>query len=366
MRRGELMGLLDKIKDALFEVEYVEVDEPPKKEKKVQKEKEEKPVAKKIVLPGRREDRVEELEEEELKAQDFEIRPKDETLKVKTREEFKIMNDNDFKMDEDIEIEEPQIIQVLNTDNQVEEEKREETISTPVERQEVSYTPPVETVSTHESKLYGVDNSYHVPVHPYGTYEKKEEKPYFRPSPIISPIYGILDKNYKKEDVREKREVHISSYSRNNVSVDDIRNKAYGSNKNEVESLEEVQDVTKFEVEDEKEDNVLVDLSDRAKPEVKEITMGDAVEYFQDLGLEYNVDYMDVSKEKAAPKKEVVEKKQETKEKEMALTKDLEDTMELGVPEEKPQLIEKKNDHVGDDTNDNLFDLIDSMYQENE
>ena len=87
------MGLFDKIKDALFEVEYVEVDEPPKKEKKTRDEKkEEKPVAKKIVLPGRREDRVEEIEEEELKNQDFEARPKDETLKVKTREEFKIMN----------------------------------------------------------------------------------------------------------------------------------------------------------------------------------------------------------------------------------------------------------------------------------
>ena len=34
------MGVFDKIKNALFEVEYVEVDEPPKKEKKVVKEKE--------------------------------------------------------------------------------------------------------------------------------------------------------------------------------------------------------------------------------------------------------------------------------------------------------------------------------------
>ena len=37
--RGEKMGVFDKIKNALFEVEYVEVDEIPKKEKKV-KEKE--------------------------------------------------------------------------------------------------------------------------------------------------------------------------------------------------------------------------------------------------------------------------------------------------------------------------------------
>ncbi len=350
------MGLFDKIKDALFEVEYVEVDEPPKKEKKTRDEKkEEKPVAKKIVLPGRREDRVEEIEEEELKNQDFEARPKDETLKVKTREEFKIMNDNDFKMDDDIELEEPQIIQVLDP---VKENKEVEKIES-YERVEEVYNKPVQNnMPTHESKLYGVDHSYNVSVQPYGTYEKREEKTYFKPSPIISPIYGILDKNYKKEDVKEKKEVHLSSYSRNNVTVDDIRNKAYGVENTDIESLDEKDESTKFDVEEENE-NVLVDLSDRAKPEVKEITMGDAVEYFQDLGLEYNVDYMDASKERQTPKR-VEERRveQPKKEEEMALTKDLEDTMELGTTNN------KKNDNVGDDTSDNLFDLIDSMYQD--
>ena len=73
------MGVFDKIKNALFEVEYVEVDEKPKKEKKV-KEKhqekntkkvvEDKPIAKKIVLPGK-EEKVEHLLEEELKDEDL-------------------------------------------------------------------------------------------------------------------------------------------------------------------------------------------------------------------------------------------------------------------------------------------------------
>ena len=35
-------------------------------------------------------------------------------------------------------------------------------------------------------------------------YHKKEEKT-FHPTPIISPIYGILNKNYEKDDVTEKR-----------------------------------------------------------------------------------------------------------------------------------------------------------------
>ena len=83
--------------------------------------------------------------------------------------------------------------------------------------------------------------------------------------------------------------------------------------------------------------------TDEDKPAVKEVTMGDAVEYFEDLGLEYNVDYMDASKQ--PPKKE-----QKTYKVSEA---DIEDVSVLGT---KP---------VAQD-DDNLFDLIDSMYQEQE
>ena len=116
-------------------------------------------------------------------------------------------------------------------------------------------------------RLYGVDNSYKVPVYEYGTYEKKEEKQYFKPSPIISPIYGILDKNYKKEDVVSKKEIRITSnYSRTNVNVDDIRNKAFGRRGNRSEMAESERGT--FEVEDDDE-NLLVDLTDdNDKPEV--------------------------------------------------------------------------------------------------
>ncbi len=383
MGRGDFMGLLDKLKNALFEVEYVEVEEPPKKEKKTREEKEEKPIAKKIVLPGKREERLEELHEEELKDEDFEIRPKEEVLEAK--EEFKIMDDSDFKVDEDYDLDAPEIVQVLDEPAAAPVEEYREPYQGKVEETRVERTIDYYSSSatspavTHESKPYGVDNSYDVSIHPYGTYEKREEKTYFRPSPILSPIYGVLDKNYKKEDVKEKRDIHISSYSRSNVSVDDVRKKAYGNKNVSTEPKEE--DNTKFEIEEEpkEEDNVLVDLSDRAKPEVKEITMGDAVEYFQDLGLEYNVDYVDASTDRSALKKnkeEVLEEKKEEKprkesEEDMDLTKDLEDTMDLGSKletKEEPKRTNsrKKEDNVGDETNDNLFDLIDSMYQENE
>ncbi len=374
------MGVLDKIKNALFEVEYVEVEEPPKKEKK-HKVKEEKPIAKKIVLPGKKEEKVEELHEEELRDEDFEIRPKDETLKEK-REEFKFMDDNDFKVDEDDHYVtgEPEILQVIDEEKrenipvekvhstreermgrierEIEEEKAQKEEDYTSYYQKPTVNPPV-----RESRPYGMDSSYSVPVHQYGTYEKYEEKTYFKPSPIISPIYGILDKNYRKEDVKEKKEVRITGFSRNNVSVDDIRNKAYGTRSSRL--TPEVEEDTKYEV-DEDDDNLLVDLSDRQKPEVKELTMGDAMEYFQDLGLEYNVDYVDVSKEKNVPKKknekDIIPKH---KEENLEMDEKSQENDLINVIEENNNTNQGKKEVIEEDS-DNLFDLIDSMYQESD
>jgi hypothetical protein len=78
-------------------------------------------------------------------------------------------------------------------------------------------------------------------VKPYGgatsTYKAPEissdSKKSFRPTPVISPIYGVLDKNYKKEDITLRDESRELSKT---VSVDDIRNKAYGTLEDELES----------------------------------------------------------------------------------------------------------------------------------
>ena len=60
------MGLFEKIKNALFEEEYVEIEEKPKKPKKeVFKKEVERPIAKKVLLPKKEEQKIEELDEEE-------------------------------------------------------------------------------------------------------------------------------------------------------------------------------------------------------------------------------------------------------------------------------------------------------------
>lgn len=410
------MGVIDKIKNALFEVEYVEVDEPPKKEKvkktkeKATEEKEEKPIAKKIVLPGKKHEKVEEIKEEILKDENFEVRPADETVKEKKQDEFKFMDDNDFKMDDEYApVEQPEIVEVIeenhheavrhtrqerneqinnsfydddNTKEEVEVYDNNSYVSKPVVEDPIvnDYN---EYKNVEKSKPYGVDTSY--TMHEYGSYDRREEKSVFKPSPIISPIYGILDKNYKKEDVVQKKEVRLSSYSRSNMNVDDIRNKAYGKDKKaKEEKKEEVEEKKSFEVEDNSDENLLVDLSNDAdKPEVKELTMGDAEEYFQDLGLEYNVDYVDASSENYKKRENEnldleseIKNEIEKEEKPIEVIEDkktdvvgVKTEAQTEVKTEKTNIIEvkdesgdKKMDVLEDD--DNLFDLIDSMYKE--
>ena len=351
------MGVFEKLKNALFEVEYVEVEEAPKKEKKEkvrdkikEKKKAEKPIAKKIVLPGKREQKIEELKEEELKADHYETRPLDEEIIEKPKEDFKFMDDNDFKVDVDV-------LETKIPEEEILEERVDSFEKEKVHEDTSYYSDSFSKKKVRESRPYGMDSSYSVNVGEYGTYDKRDEKTYFKPSPIISPIYGILDKNYKKEDVVQKREVHLSSYTRGHVSVDDIRDKAYGN----PSPVKEEKTEEKFEVEEEEEVNKLVDLNDKDKPEVKEVTMGDAMEYFQDLGLEYNVDYVDVSKDKST--KKVKEEEEDTPK----ITERVDYLEEDNIP--KPKIKDegkskKKKESISDD--DNLFDLIDSMYQEKE
>ena len=374
------MGVFEKLKNALFEVEYVEVDEPERKEKKKREHKKDsevvdegKPIAKKIVLPGKREEKIERLEEEALKDDNFESRPINETIKENNFHEFKFMDDNDFKVDV-----EPKIVEVLDNDDYEPvtrpiNARKEKVDEKHVDKHMTNRSEDTQNSNVYqdkESKPYGVDNTYKVPVHEYGTYERKEEKTTFKPSPIISPIYGILDKNYKKDDVVQKKEVRLSSvYSRGNLSVDDVRDKAYGRHENSETNVLGTQPTPKFEEESDEDENLLIDLNDEKKPKVKEITVGDAVEYFQDLGLEYNVDYVDASKEKQTQKTEdtIEEEIKEELEKEVpnSDSKKEQNVVDNNVEKKDYEVKEESGTTTTLDDDDNLFDLIDSMYKEN-
>ena len=152
-------------------------------------------------------------------------------------------------------------------------------------------------------------------------YEEKETKG-FRPSPIISPVYGVLDKNYHKEEVVTKKEVKLST-GRTNFDLDTVRNKAFGNDDEEISDKK-----TREAKMEEKEDKKIYDVNNN-KPQVNRVTLADADEYYNDLGLAYNVDYSDASRNTNNTRTTKYNTKNNKKEKEV---------------------------------DDNLFDLIDSMY----
>ncbi len=332
------MGLLDKLKNVFFEEEYVEVEEEAPKEPKVTRKKEENVAPKQTVarridvssVAKRREKEVEEVPVlEEKEESRTEILTDKELLKPDSS--FHMFEDEDFAYDMPHQ-ESPQ---------PVKKEEPSPKIETLVSSSETHRVPYGGAYSTDYSTIY------------HKAAPKSEEKT-FHPTPIISPIYGILDKNYKKDDIVEKnaKNKNASSYAKK-IDLDEVRKKAYGELSNDLgltgeDPISETN--TKEEEPMELEDNLLYDLRDTDQtPVVDKVTIADAEEYFQDLGLEYNVDYKDREKERSTGKR--VARRSTT------------DLKETHSPVKKEVREESKNDT---ELEDNLFDLIDSMYEEKE
>ena len=93
--------------------------------------------------------------------------------------------------------------------------------------------------------------------------DTKPQKKVFKPSLVISPVYGVLDKNYSKEDITTKDGNRISND--NGVDIDTVIKKAYG---------EEV--VTKTREEKREEENKTVDAFKEEETDIKSLTIEQA------------------------------------------------------------------------------------------
>ncbi len=148
------------------------------------------------------------------------------------------------------------------------------------------------------------------------TRETKKEA--FKPSPVISPVYGILDQNYTKDDVIIKTDVGIK-----NPSLDDALNKAHGIKKKEEKIFDENFEEPPLKTLDE----ILIAKDKKVEPKKEE-----------ELPI--------VKKESVIVSKTEIE--------DIKLEDD-------SLPDE-PYPDETKETTLEDD----LFDLIDSMYEEKE
>lgn len=237
-------------------------------------------------------------------------------------------------------------------------------------------------------------------------YSKKEEpKPKrFRPTPVISPVYGVLDKNYTKDEVKVQDEssYEIQRPSRK-VDFETVHNKAYGSLTDDIrnnlcENCDLYQEVKITKNADKKlsdlEVNILEEMVEE-KPK-EDISLGDAEDNYFDFGVDYeipkrekvsviNADKVEINNdikivnhndeeseaEKIEIKEEIVseEKTKRTKKEPVKKETDLlEDTKEfenLTHDEEDILTILGSDDDIPIDSEANdIFNLIDSMYDE--
>ena len=312
------MGLIDKLKNVFFEeVEDEEEEEIPQT------------FAKKVEIPKRKTSFLKTEKEEKVKEKDIDKIFEEEQEEIQIPyEETKPKEDNTFIEEEEPVVETSKVVPMMYDDDDFQEDGtvyNEPSNEIYYKREERNNEKNLYNTKKEESYTESINSK---PSYSYTktTYYEERETKGFRPSPIISPIYGILDKNYHKEEVVTKRETRIST-SYGKPDLDSVRNKAFASvGEEKKETKKEKQEEKKHR---ESENSKKVYDVNNSKPHVDKVTLADAEEYYNDLGLAYNVDYSDASRnnETRSSKYNNREKRKEKK-----------------------------------DVDDNLFDLIDSMY----
>lgn len=293
------MGLLNKIKGILFEeVEEDEVASAPKSEEK-------KPIAEKIE-PQRK---VEEPVEKSVPKVTTPVK-EEKTENLNERDLFKSDNISPFFDFDEEEFSNMSRVQKPKTTNVMEYERKKRV-----------------------EKRYDMGN--------FSKIERTEvvEKKKFKPSPIISPVYGILNEDYKPEDIKSKTDNVVNT----GLDFNSVRKKAFGE-----ETLGEPE-ATYYE------ESVTVKVKENEEEKQQKVkTIDELLEDTSDVTI-------DVDEKNSVEDKNNKEATNEVADYER-IDKDLEEvTAKCDVNKTEMKKVED------DDTLENdLFDLIDSMYDNRE
>ncbi len=229
------MGLFDKIKNMFTEEEYEEEKEPIKKE------------VFQVEIPA---PKIEEKKEE-----------------VKVKEEPKK--------------EEKFVFPVYFDDSDFEEELPKKVPEKP--HNQPTYSSSIKT--TREER------------YPQPIQKKEEVRKRFKRSPVISPVYGVLDKNYKKEDIIEKKresEDYFGYKGDTALRVDKVRKKAFGTLEDELESTLNRVDVENY---GDVEQAVTVETKEKLEKEATTTAELEDMFFDSDMTLEDAINKYDNKKE---------------------------------------------------------------------
>lgn len=300
------MGLFGKIKNIFYDEEIVDVPEEPKS---VEKPKIEEVKVEKKVEPIKRETPV------------INTTPTYSEREIFTRE---TTNTFKFPMLDEEEVK-PARTRVNALESARMEKKKEET----------------EKARTDKYKDLFKENT---------TTSSKPDR-IFKPSPVISPVYGVLDKNYTREEIIERQENITRTTNPKDMNYDAVRRKAYGTLEDELEStlskLSEPEIHEKVEKPVTKEEEKSIeDLLNEIEGN-RNMSIGDIEEKIKDK--------MEEEEEKSISDDEFLKEF-------MARTSKKE---EETIKEEKATT--KEEDVDADKTLEHdLFNLIDSMYEDKE
>ena len=364
------MGFMDKFKNLFTDEEIIEEDiNDPIEIKEIKKEESHK-------LPTFMRERLEDEEpkEKHQKKNEFEFNF-DEELGIKKElslEDFSIKKETKKEEILSPNIEEKTSFKFpleFNDDDFIETRSRHKQHLQKLEQEEVPKTSreikeKKEVVKNPKKETTKVAELYK---------EKKQEAKKFKATPIISPIYGVLNKNYNSDDVacfkgdnlEEKR--HSKS-----VDFDSVRKKAYGNLTKEIkenlmcencEYLKEAKECQKRKIH-EVEDNLVYEALNEVEEEYdcySNITLDEATENYYDHGVEYEKTPI-LSKRSNTVKitnheDEIEETNQKNSIPPVKSSINLLSTLKKSIGEDEE---EQKNLELTDD----LFNLIDSMYDE--
>ena len=376
------MGLMDKFKNLFTDEEYEEEEEieEPVKIKEIKKEE---PKQEENKLPTFMREKIEKEKEEQKKEQkndsvsDFSINRDIINNMVNENKHItppeakeKPINNNNFKFP--IAFEESDFTDISRVSRQAMRSKKALEKEAPVKSAPKQLKPKKET---KVSELYKERKK-----------SKEEEEKKFKATPIISPIYGVLDKNYKKEELEpitgDNYEVQRPS---KNVDFDSVRKKAYGSLTDDIKAnlmCENCEYLKKAKAckKEVNEDNLMYEaLCEKKSNEeyvddnkYNDITLDEATENYYDYGVEYE-------KVQEPPKKsnedevKIVDhtKNTEHNNREKNKIPPVKSSINLLSTLKKSMGDEETGNNTKEETNkkdleltDDLFNLIDSMYDE--
>ena len=234
------MKLVDKVKNFFYE--DVDDDEEYIRPEKIKpdKVKEEKP-------------------KKEKKEFFFKKEPKEEV-----KEDTQVINidyEDDYE-DPNKDLSERELLRAEKTFNfPVEMEEDEDVTSSFTEEEKDEFFGPTSRLKFEDDKV---------------EIEPKKEVKKFRPTPVISPVYGILDKDYNLEDVEEINKGDDHSLNKKINDYDAVRSKAYKQMDDELEkTLNERKSIFyNLEEKEEKEVNISYgeDEQEAKEVEIKEET----------------------------------------------------------------------------------------------